>query len=161
MGARCAPDRLRLSELRSRIDQQLVRLLPDYDERGDLTQDCLIKAWQRQGSFRGEAKFTSWLYRVVRNEFVSWLRRSEAAAKAERQTVDPEHPDLGETVLSRIAAERLLENMGATDRSICELRYFDGRASAAVGIQLGLPPGSVRCRTSRLARSFRQSLRSS
>jgi len=43
------------------------RLLRDTDEAADLTQEALFRAWRGLGSFRGESKFTTWLYRIVTN----------------------------------------------------------------------------------------------
>lgn len=44
-----------------------LRLLGDEAEAEDLAQDALVRAWQMLPSFRGEAKFTTWLYRIVVN----------------------------------------------------------------------------------------------
>lgn len=43
------------------------RLLQDADEAEDLAQESFLRAWRGLGSFRGEAQFTTWLYRIVTN----------------------------------------------------------------------------------------------
>ena len=74
-----------IRDLRSRIQGQLTPLIPDSDDLEDVTQDCLIKAWQNNDSFRNESKHGSWVYRLVRNEFVSWLRRRDCRRRADRE----------------------------------------------------------------------------
>jgi RNA polymerase sigma-70 factor (ECF subfamily) len=43
------------------------RLLGDTHEAQDLTQEAFLRVWRGLGNFRGEAKFTTWLYRIVTN----------------------------------------------------------------------------------------------
>jgi len=40
----------------------------------DLTQESFIRAWQKLGSFRGDSKFSSWLYRLTSNVVIGHLR---------------------------------------------------------------------------------------
>lgn len=146
-----------LSELRVRIERQLCTLLSDHDDRQDITQDCLIKVWRQHRSFRGEGKFTSWLHRVVKNEFLSWIRRSQRRARhavaAGREDMAHDQEDPAEGALERITAERVLETMTSLDQTICRMRFLDGLTSAEVGSRLGLSPITVRCRSRRAARA--------
>jgi RNA polymerase sigma-70 factor (ECF subfamily) len=43
------------------------RLLRDGREAEDLAQEAFLRAWKGLGTFRGDAKFTTWLYRIVTN----------------------------------------------------------------------------------------------
>lgn len=67
-----------LHDLRAHVERQLRPLIADYDDRQDLTQRCLIKTWQKARSFRGEARFTTWLHTLVRNEYLSWIRAGKS-----------------------------------------------------------------------------------
>lgn len=48
-----------------------LRILKDPDDAAEATQDAFLKAWRGLGSFRGEALFTTWLYRVATNAAIS------------------------------------------------------------------------------------------
>ena len=148
-----------LQDLRAHIEHQLRPLLADYDDRQELTQRCLIKTWQKARTFRGEARFTTWLHTLVRNEYLSWVRIEERRTARLRNlgrvlhTVSSSDPS--RTALTRIGVSRLLGRLDANDRLIFELRCLRGMTSVEIGAVVGLTPGSVRSRVSRAAASIR------
>jgi RNA polymerase sigma-70 factor (ECF subfamily) len=48
-----------------------LRILRDPDDAAEATQDAYLKAWRGLAGFRGEAKFSTWLYRVATNAALS------------------------------------------------------------------------------------------
>lgn len=48
-----------------------LRILRDPDDAAEATQDAYLKAWRALRGFRGEAMFTTWLYRVAANTAIS------------------------------------------------------------------------------------------
>ncbi|MBI1795470.1 MAG: RNA polymerase sigma factor [Candidatus Eisenbacteria bacterium] len=73
----------------------LARRMAGDDDAGDLTQMIFVRAWERLGSFRGDAAFGTWLYRLAINVILG--RR--AATRTER-----ERRDHGEGVIEAIPA---------------------------------------------------------
>jgi len=55
-----------------------LRLVKDREEAEEISQDAFIKAYQSLSSFKGKAKFSSWLYRIVYNTAISKLRQQPA-----------------------------------------------------------------------------------
>lgn len=51
-----------------------LRILRDPDDAVEATQDAYLKAWRGLKGFRGEAQFSTWLYRVASNTAISKLR---------------------------------------------------------------------------------------
>ena len=136
------------------IKLQLRRWIVDEDVLADVTQDCLVKVWLKGGAFRGQSKFSSWLYRVVRNEFLSWVRRRASHERAGREwsaeyALQPRR-DLAQLTTDRLAATKLLSRLDVLDRCILELHYLDDRTTADIGRQLDLAASSVRCRIMRM-----------
>ncbi|MFC5996796.1 RNA polymerase sigma factor [Pseudonocardia hispaniensis] len=51
-----------------------VRVLGNRADAEDALQDALLDAWRRIGGFRGEADFSTWMYRIVTNRCLGLLR---------------------------------------------------------------------------------------
>ncbi len=81
------------AEQQAYIYNLAYRLLHDVEEAKDLAQEALIRAWQMLPSFRGEARFTTWLYRLVVNLGLNHLarhrRQPELAALDDSRWPDP------------------------------------------------------------------------
>jgi RNA polymerase sigma-70 factor (ECF subfamily) len=60
-----------LGTLVARYQERAYRLawsiLRDADEARDLSQDAFVRLWEAAGSFRGQAKFSTWFYRILDN----------------------------------------------------------------------------------------------
>lgn len=60
----------------------LARRMVDGDHADDLTQDVFVRAWEKLGTFRGEAAFGTWLHRLAVNVILA--RRQSIATHRER-----------------------------------------------------------------------------
>ncbi len=56
----------------------------DADDRQDLFQEVVLQLWRAFPSFRGEAKITTWLYRVALNVAISDLRKKKSRPAPDR-----------------------------------------------------------------------------
>jgi RNA polymerase sigma-70 factor, ECF subfamily len=50
-----------------RVFNLVLRMLQDYEEASEITQEAFLAAWLGLPSFRGEARFATWLYRIAYN----------------------------------------------------------------------------------------------
>src|ERR1051325_3015807 len=64
------------------ISALTFRLTGAADEADDLTQETFIAAFQQLDSFRGDAKFSSWLYRIATNRCLNWRQRDARKERA-------------------------------------------------------------------------------
>ena len=62
---------------------QIRRMVISHEDANDLLQNTFIKAWSNMDSFRGEARLSTWLYRIALNETLTFL-----AHERNIQTVD-------------------------------------------------------------------------
>jgi RNA polymerase sigma-70 factor, ECF subfamily len=67
----------------ARIHSLARRMAGSESDADELTQDVFVRAWERLGTYRGEAAFGTWLHRLAVNVVLNW-RRSEAG---ERQRI--------------------------------------------------------------------------
>jgi len=54
---------------------QIRRMVLDHDDTDDVLQNTFIKAWTGLDNFRGDAKLSTWLYRIATNETLNFLER--------------------------------------------------------------------------------------
>ena len=73
-----------------------LRILRDPDDAAEATQDAYLKAWRALKGFRGDAMFTTWLYRVASNTAISKHR-----SRKRRRTHES---GVGDEMLGQIAA---------------------------------------------------------
>ena len=152
-----AADLVRVDQLErvflARLDQ-LYRFLRscvgDTHVAEDLTQQVFVKALLAHPSFRGDDDaLVSWLFRIARNESVSWLRRSnrEVSWDGLAETgFDP--PDPGGSP----------ESVALTDerqRELISLRFAGGLSLVQIASLLGLRDTAVRQRFHRAMKRLR------
>src|SRR5215469_18142313 len=87
----------------TRVAAWCYRMTGDVDAATDFAQEVFLKAFQNLESFRGQSKFTTWLYSIARNHCMDALKSRAAAPLM-----------AGETALERVqdvGAGELLSNM--------------------------------------------------
>ena len=114
---------------------QIRRMVYTHEDADDLVQNTFIKAWEAIEGFRGEAKVSTWLYRIATYESLNFLkkRRSE-----EEHRVAPSEEADAEYLLSRLHADeyfdadkaeerlqRALLSLPAKQQLVFRLRYYD------------------------------------
>jgi RNA polymerase sigma-70 factor (ECF subfamily) len=126
---------------------KLVYLYADQTEdRNDLHQEILLQAWRSYPTFRQEATFSTWLYRVGLN--VSLTKLND---RKQRQSVA-----LDETVQSNPGTfeaddqlRYVLQQLNALDRTLLVMS-MDGYSNEEIGETLGIRHGNVRTKLHRI-----------
>ncbi|TAG09405.1 MAG: sigma-70 family RNA polymerase sigma factor [Sphingobacteriia bacterium] len=54
--------------------------MDSHTDKEDLFQEITLQAWKAYGNFRGEAKFSTWLYRVALNTAITFFRKEKKTA---------------------------------------------------------------------------------
>jgi RNA polymerase sigma-70 factor, ECF subfamily len=107
----------------------------------DVTQEAFLRAYRGLGSYKGQAKFTSWLLRIVRNCAIDAYRktRRETPAPADEQRPDRPGPSLGAEERARIndAIRRLPMPLREPFVVIEVLGYSYQETSVILGLRVG------------------------
>lgn len=139
---------------RDRLWAVALRTLGEREEAADALQDALLSAYRAAGSYRGEAKVTTWLHRVVVNACLDRVRRRQARPTVplpdqggSSEPVD-RHDALGarETALE---VEAALAELPVEQRAAILLVDVHGMPVDDVAAVLGVPSGTVKSRCSR------------
>lgn len=122
---------------KSRVYSVCLLMTRDVAEAEDLTQEAFLQVFRTVGSFRGEAAFSTWLYRIAVNTVLMKLRRRKAPPMVSLdEPVQPDTPslrrDLGKSdpdlagVVDRLALRRAIEELPAGCRMIFDLHEVEG-----------------------------------
>jgi RNA polymerase sigma-70 factor (ECF subfamily) len=138
-----------------------LRGLGDPQEAEDLTQEAFLRAWQSLPRFRGQARFATWLYRIVVNlcyQRLPRLRREMQALSTDELPEPDRHPgqdsfpaprssDPAQAVEVRATLQFLydqIEKLPETYRMIVLLRYVLELDYAEISEVLEIPMGTVK-----------------
>lgn len=61
-----------------RLYWQIRKMIYSHEDANDILQDVFIKAWLNIDKFRGDAKLSTWLYKIAINESITFINRSKA-----------------------------------------------------------------------------------
>ena len=70
-----------VKEYSEQLYWQIRRMVLSHDDANDLLQNTFIKAWMNIDYFRGDAKISTWLYRIALNECLTFLNKQRANAQ--------------------------------------------------------------------------------
>ncbi len=128
-----------------------VRVLGDPVEAEDALQDALLDAWRRLGSFRGDAAFSTWMYRIVTNRCLDTLRRRRPLPLQPDDTLAaPDSTEHAVEVDAQLAALRVAVDGLSPDLRVCwALRELEGLGYAEIADVTGAGEDAVRGRIHR------------
>ena len=149
--------------------------LRDPEEAGEVVQEAFVRAWEAMESFRGEASFLGWLFRISRNLLID---RSRARRRHPVVSLDaPLGEDPEETRMDRVAGKgpgpeaqaviteeqsrfkRALAALPETQRSVFVLREWEGMDYGAIAVRLDINEGTVKSRLARAREALVSSMR--
>src|SRR5881227_1615171 len=64
-----------VGRFRNRIFAMIYNMVHNEQDAWDLAQDSFVKAWKSIARFRGQSSFYTWIYRIVMNVTIDWLRK--------------------------------------------------------------------------------------
>jgi RNA polymerase sigma-70 factor (ECF subfamily) len=129
----------------------------DEDAR-DVTQETFLRAFRSIGGFRGQAKFSSWLYRIALNLCRDWLRKQRRAPVVQApEGVDiielASEPDPGESIEDVVArqnlsahVQRAMTQLSEEQRSTIILKEYQGLTFQEIADLQGCPLSTVKTR---------------
>lgn len=137
-----------------------LRTVKNPDDAADMTQEAFIKAYNSLPSFRGDSKFSVWLYRIVSNVCLDFLRsrnrhptvsisvENDDGEETELDIADESQSpeELLERKLTREAVRQGLDALPEDYRQILLLREIQGLSYEEIAEVLSLEIGTVKSR---------------
>ncbi len=153
-----------LGTTRAYVRSVAMKYVRDDQDAEDVTQDAMLLAHRYRDSFRGESRFSTWLYRVTATAALMFLRRQRRLARevpASGSTDDEGTPwleraaaptDLRSEVIARSELHLVSEavaRLGAKYPAVFWKRYGEGRTETEIARELGLSVAAVKTRAFR------------
>ena len=139
------------------------RMCKQPEDAAEAAQEAFLAAWQGLPSFRGEASFSTWLYRLASNACMDILRRETLSLDGEEAPADV--PDRGPTPQEAAEQQELRREIEAglaalppEYRQALILREIHQLSYQEIGETLGLDIGTVKSRISRGRQRLRKIL---
>jgi len=133
-----------------------LRLLGRDEEAKDATQETFLSAYRNLAKFRGEAKFSSWIYRIALNVCNTKLKgRSRVTISIEEQReisgfeLAADTEDLGSNIQQQQVARvvrRALQALPAEMRQVIIMKEYEGLKFSEIADVLGIPLSTVKTR---------------
>lgn len=120
-----------VEEYSERLYWQIRKMVYSHDDANDILQDVFIKAWLNIEKFRGDAKLSTWLYKIAINESITFINRSKAKLNL---SIDDDDSFLinkleGDEYFDGDNAQLLLQKAVATlpekQRLVFQMKYFN------------------------------------
>ena len=136
------------------------RMTGNAEDAADMTQETFIKAYNSLSSFRGDSKFSVWLYRIATNVCLDFLRSRSRKPTVSLSVEDDDGEEtqmdiadesqspeqLLERGLTRDAVRRGLKSLSPEYRQILLLREIQGLSYEEIAEALALEVGTVKSR---------------
>lgn len=173
-GDRDAMERL-IGHFQDRVWRRVLYRIGDHDEAWDVAQEVFVLCFRKIEQYRGEARFWTWLARIVDNQVLNrldWLKRrgrsvtfslSEMVHDEDRPDRDWEPPDAAPSPRQQAAANQsmealnaALERIGEDHRQVLLMRFADQLSYEEIAQTLDISLGTVKSRINRARAELRR-----
>lgn len=129
---------------------QIRKMVMNHDDANDLLQNAFIKAWTNLHNFRGDARLSTWLYKIAVNESINFLNRERSKLQLADEGDDTfllnslesdpyfDGDELHKELLKAIA------KLPDKQRLVFNMRYFDDMRYEDMSQVLGTSVGALK-----------------
>jgi RNA polymerase sigma-70 factor (ECF subfamily) len=154
---------------KKRLYRLALDLTGTHEDAEDLSQEAFVRAYGALGSFRGEARLSSWLYRITLNIYLDQrsVQRGRHGIASGRHDGDPAHelPDKDPGPYEAAAATILrnhvthaLARLSPRERSVFVLRHYHDHSLKEIARILEVKTGTVKSLLFRAVHKLRHEL---
>ncbi len=148
------------------------RMLGNAEDAGDLVQETFLRAYGALASFRQDASFLTWLYKIASNLCIDQLRSRKARSAlsldveleegrepaADARSCSPEELAIRDSVQEVV--QRAISNLPEKYRVVVVMRHLQDMSVEEIANVLGMPTGTVKTHLFRAREMLRGRLRS-
>ena len=131
---------------------QIRRIVLNHDDANDVVQNVFVKAWTNLQNFRGEAKLSTWLFKIAVNESINFINKEKH--RIQNTGGDPEDESLllknleaddyfdGDSL--QLELQAAIEKLPEKQRLVFNMRYYDEMKYEEMSEVLGTSVGALK-----------------
>jgi len=152
-----------VTRYRTRVFSMIYNMVHSEQDAWDLAQDSFLKAWKSIKRFRGSSSFYTWIYRIVMNVTIDWLRKKHvrgAGAEFNDETqlreIDPASQTVPKTEALpyetmergeiRTRIDQAIAQLSPEQRAVILMKEIEGMQYHEIAEALGCSIGTVMSR---------------
>lgn len=125
-------------------------MVENHDDANDILQNTFLKAWQSVEGFRGDARLSTWLYKIALNEAITFLARER---KRLNVSLDDEESHLVHQIESdeyvdgdalALKLRKAVASLPEKQRLVFNMKYFDEMKYEDISEILGTTVGALK-----------------
>lgn len=129
---------------------QIRRMVNNHDDASDLLQNTFLKAWQALDNFRGDAKLSTWLYKIAINESLTHLEKER---KRQGISLDDEESMIANTIEAdewvdgdevALKLRKAVARLPEKQRLVFNMKYYDEMKYEDMSQILGTSVGALK-----------------
>ncbi len=139
-----------VSQYSEQLYWQIRRIVLSHDDTNDLLQNTFLKAWVNIDNFRGEAKLSTWLYRIAINETYTFLNKQQSQ---NAQLVDDPEATLMDRLegdgyfdgdRAQLLLQKALQTLPPKQRAVFNLKFYNEMKYEEISEILGTSVGALK-----------------
>ena len=129
---------------------QIRKMVLCHDDANDLLQNTFMKAWANIDYFRGEAKLSTWLYKIAVNECITFLSRQRAQNQISMDDTDVfmlerlKSDDYFDGDVVQLKLQEAILTLPEKQRIVFNMKYFDDMKYEDISEILGTSVGALK-----------------
>ena len=131
---------------------QIRRMVLNHDDANDIVQNVFIKAWTNLHNFRGDAKLSTWLFKIAVNESINFLNKEKNRAQhlvgdGEEESAflkNLEADEFFDGDALQIELRNAIESLPEKQRLVFNMRYYDEMKYEEMSEVLGTSVGALK-----------------
>jgi RNA polymerase sigma-70 factor (ECF subfamily) len=145
----------------------VLRFTDNREDAEEVAQDIFVKTYRSLADFRGESKFSTWLYTITRTSCITFLRKR----KLETVSLDNERSagewqdrasGLKANMIEQKSRHRMLHEaiqlLGPDDKQVITLFYQGEQTLEEIGKIMGLDPNTVKVKLHRARQRLKEKM---
>jgi len=138
-----------IKQYKERLYWYVRRMVVDYDDAKDITQNVFIKAWEHLDTFQYQSSIYTWLYRIATNESLNHLKKKcsqanislDEAGEYLVKAIDNGHYISGEEIYMKL--ERAVAQLPEKQKAVFILRYYEEKDYTEIAAITGTSEGAL------------------